>query len=174
MPLTNNYEWEEFDFQEYFDLGIIPKYPKKIKLLADENIPMHIIEELSKYFSIKSVFDIGLAGHPDENIRDASKKLKRVLLTTDKDFWDEKKHSIRKCFGIICTEAGPDEIDKIYMALARFYVYFAKRYPNDWWNYTKAFIKTDGFILRTLLFDNTIEETEYQIKRGKIMMRIIR
>jgi predicted nuclease of predicted toxin-antitoxin system len=174
MSIIDTEEWTEFDFQQYVDLGIAPKYPKKIKLLADQNIPMHIIDELSSYFSIKSVFDLGLSGHPDENIREAAKKLKRVLLTTDKDFWDEKKHPIRKCFGIICTEAGPDQIDKIYMSLARFYVYFAKKYPNDWWHYTKAFIKTEGFVLRTLQWDGAIDETEYQVKKGKVMSRNIK
>jgi predicted nuclease of predicted toxin-antitoxin system len=174
MAFGNKEEWTQFDFREHFDLGVAPKYPKKIKLLADENIPMFIIEDLAQNFSTKSVFDLGLEGHPDENIREASKKEKRILFTTDKDFWDEKKHPIQKCSGIICTEAGPAEIEKLYSSLAKFYVSFAKEYPNHWWRYTKAYVKTDGFILRTIQWDGAIDETEYRYHNGKLMRRKIK
>lgn len=164
------YQWEELDV-DIVDKAYLPKYPKKIRLLADENIAKYIIEDLSKYFSIKSVFDLNLAGHPDENVRASAKKLNRVILTTDGDFWDEKKHPIRLCFGIICTEAGPAEEEKLYNSLARFYVMFAKSWPLEWWTNTKAFIKMDGFILRSLQYDGTIEETEYKFKNGKVFFR---
>jgi predicted nuclease of predicted toxin-antitoxin system len=164
------WDWEELDV-ELVDKKYLPSYPKKIKLLADENISQVIIEDLSQYFSIKSVFDLNLAGHPDENVRATAKKLNRVILTTDKDFWDEKKHPIRKCFGIICTEAGPSENDKFYHSLARFHIMFAKKWPLEWWENTKAFIKMDGFILRSLQYDGNIEETEYKFKNGKVFFR---
>ena len=172
MSTINNEEWAEFSLQEYFDLGDPPKYPKKIKLLADQNIPMHMIQDLAKSFSIKSVFDLSLDGHPDENIREASKKQKRILLTTDKDFWDEKKHPIKKCSGVICTEAGPGEIDKIYMSLAKFYMYLVKKYPNHWWHYTKAFIKTNGFVLRTIQSHGVIVDTECLYSNGRVIFKI--
>ncbi len=173
MAKDLNQQWHELDYSNA-DSNLLPKNPAKIKLLADQNIPQEIIEDLSNSFSIKSVFDLKLQGHPDENIREEAKKLKRVLLTTDKDFWDEKKHPIKKCFGIICCEAGPEEIDKITISLARLYVYFAKYYPNEWWNNTKAYIKTEGFTLRILQAGGVLDEDEYLIKNGKVMTRKIR
>ena len=173
--MTRNFsqEWRELniDVKEF----ILPKNPKKLKLLADQNIPLEIIKDFSQYgFSIKSIFDLNYAGHPDENVREIAKKLKRVLLTTDKDFWDEKKHPLQKCFGIICCAAGPEDIAKISYSFARLHVYFAKYYPHDWWDKTKAFIKTEGFILRMIKRDGNISEDEYVFNDTKIMTRKIR
>jgi predicted nuclease of predicted toxin-antitoxin system len=164
-------DWEELKVDKK-DLNLLPQNPKKIKFLSDQNIPFNIIEELrSAKLSIISVAELRLSGHPDENIVEVAKKLRLVVLTTDKDFWDEKKHPIQKCFGIICIDAGHQETDKILKALALFDVYFFRYIPKNWWNKQKALIKTDGFILRQIIDNGSIQDNEYLIDKGKIYTR---
>src|ERR1700676_3421697 len=116
--------WTEMKIIEEVDT--LDPNPRKLRLLADQNVPIEIIEELrNARFQIKSVSETGLTGHPDENIREYAKKKNRVILTTDKDFWDDRKHPLQKCFGIICTEAGPQDYDKLIESLAWFHHFFA-------------------------------------------------
>jgi len=148
--------------------------PRKLRLLADQNMPVEIIEELKHArYQIVSVYEMGLSGHPDENIREYARKKNRVILTSDKDFWDERKHPIQKCFGIICTEAGPQSFDKLYDSLARFNHFFARYFSNDLWYNMKALIKTHGFILRERN-EGRINEKEYFFSKGKIYHRVLR
>ena len=172
MYKENSSSWNEIKIIE-FENTLDPN-PRKLRLLADQNIPIEIIDELkSAKFQIVSVSEIGLSGHPDENIREYAKKKNRVILTSDKDFWDDRKHPIRKCFGIICTEAGPQDFDKLIESLARFNHFFAKYFSNDLWYNMKALIKTHGFILRQLNFGK-IDEKEFFFAKGKIYERVLK
>ncbi len=172
MYKENSSSWNKIKIIE-FENTLDPN-PRKLRLLADQNIPIEIIDELkSARFQIVSVSEIGLSGHPDENIREFAKKKNRVILTSDKDFWDERKHPISKCFGIICTEAGPQDFNKLIESLARFHLFFAKYFSNDLWYNMKALIKTQGFILRQLN-DGRIDEKEYHFEKGRIYERVLK
>jgi predicted nuclease of predicted toxin-antitoxin system len=172
MYKENSSSWNEIKIIELENT--LDPNPRKLRLLADQNIPIEIIDELkSAKFQIVSVAEIGLSGHPDENIREYAKKKNRVILTSDKDFWDERKHPIRKCFGIICTESGPQDFDKLIESLARFNHFFAKYFSNDLWYNMKALIKTHGFILRQLNFSK-IDEKEFYFDKGRIYERVLK
>jgi predicted nuclease of predicted toxin-antitoxin system len=165
-------EWKEVKYQ--LSGKVIPR-PKKIKLIADQNVPQELIDDLKEHgIAIISIREVGFTGHPDEHIREIAKKKNRVLLTTDKDFWDEKKHPIHKCFGMIISEAGPQEYDKLIYSLAKLYVNFMKDFSHDLWANVKAYIKPNSFNIRQLTAEGRISEKEYKIERGTIMERIIR
>lgn len=167
-------DWHEFQFDQN-DENTLPSPPKKSRFLADQNVPKDIIIDLKDYgFSIKTVIEVGLSGHPDENINQYANRKKLILLTTDKDFWDERKHPINKCFGIICIDCGPQDFDKIMTSLALFYVNFLKFWPHDCWKNQKALLKTHGFVLRLISDQGKIEENEYQFSGSKILTRKIR
>ena len=168
----NNIEWEEVEM----NYEEIPAYPKKLKLLSDQNISLDIVEAFHIFrpkVSIKTVYEYGLDGHPDENIVAKARKLKRVLVTSDMDFWDERKHPINKCFGIICIDAGPQEFGKTLKGFALFWAFFAQFFSNDDWYALKSLVKTNGFNLR-FIRGGQLQETEYLIDKGKVMQRKIR
>ena len=172
MFLEKTAGWTEIKIIEEVDT--LDPNPRKLRLLIDENIPSELVNDLRRArYQIESVSEKGLTGHPDENILAYAKKKNRVVLTTDKDFWDDRKHPLQKCFGIICTEAGPQDYDKLYESLAWFNHFFAKHFSNDKWYNMKALIKIHGFILRQLN-EGKIDEKEYRIEGRKIFMRVVR
>lgn len=78
-------DWHEITFVEYEDT--IDPNPRKLRILADQNIPQEMIEELKNArFQIITVGEMGLNGHPDENIREYAKKKQRVISLQTKIF----------------------------------------------------------------------------------------
>jgi predicted nuclease of predicted toxin-antitoxin system len=174
MAELPNYEWHEFPWDS------APKMPpgphKKLKLYADANIPRPIIKELvSAGLSVRSAFESGSASHSDEDIYQQAGRLHRVLLTMDRDFWDDRKHSLPKSLGVIFVDVSPDQPEKAIDGLARFYALFAKYYPLDWWRGTKARVSERGFVLRVHTWEGRISEEEFRLNDdGKLFTRTLR
>lgn len=62
-----------------------------MKFLADENFPKPLITTIRKLgFSVKSIQQKQLQGSSDETVSSIAKKEKRVIITFDKDFLEEK------------------------------------------------------------------------------------
>ena len=90
MNQFSDYEWHEFLWDQ------APKMPpgphKKLKIYADANMPRTVGNELSTAgLLIESTIETGYSTHPDENIYKQAEKRGKVLLTIDKDFWDDQK-----------------------------------------------------------------------------------
>lgn len=69
---------------------------------ADEDLPVSSITYLrSKGFSIIHVYDKGNTGKKDLEQLKISKKLNRVLVTLDKDFWQEGRFNLSGHPGVI-------------------------------------------------------------------------
>src|SRR5579862_6761335 len=164
--------WKELTGKS--DANLLPRNPSKLKLIADQNIPLDIVKDLQKNnIAINSIYDMKLEGYSDESILQIAKKIKRVLLTTDKDFWDEKKHPIQNHFGIFCVESGPQNANNFYLSFVRLYIGFARFVPNEWWAKTKVLLKTDGFTIRKIN-PGIINETEYKFIGKRILVREIK
>jgi predicted nuclease of predicted toxin-antitoxin system len=91
-------EWHEFQ-----DEGVqMPPGPrKKLTLLADACVPKLLVDELRAFgLTIRTAAEMGIAGHPDENVCTLAARLGWVILTMDRDFWDDRKHPLQKCPGI--------------------------------------------------------------------------
>ena len=152
-----------------------PTHIKKLRLLADENISQPFVEHLKEGdIIITSITDEGLNGYKDEAVRVWAKKRQKIIITTDKDFWDEKKHPIHECFGIICFESGPEDFEKLSQSFARFHYYFAAHFSLELWNQFKVFLKLKGFIIRQRTNEGIIVEEEYLFEKGDIWIRKLR
>ena len=149
------------------------KHPpkKKLRILVDENIPSSFVELLKSHlpFSIMTVSDLGMNGKLDESIRYYAKNKQLSLLTTDKDFLNEKKHPIRECFGIFCLECGPQDLVKMVENYATFYSYLQKGSSNEFWDMKKILIKTNSFIVYAS--NQKIISFEFRIYGSKVYMR---
>ena len=172
MKKLNLTTWIEIN--EKIDVRILPKNPTKLRLLADQNIPIEIVNDFKKNnIAIKSIYELNLKGHPDENILQTAKKLNHIILTTDKDFWNDKKHSLQKCFGIFCIDAGPQDTINIYRSFILLHYNFARFISNEFWNKTKVLLKTNSFVIKRIQ-DGIISETEYKFSGSKVYSRDIR
>jgi len=172
--LTHSSEWTELILTDD-DLIVMSMQSKKIRIIADENVPRNVIEELqSARLRITSIKEKMLRGIQDDQVVQFAAKNKLVLLTSDMDYWDERKHPINKCFGIIVIGYGPEQSGDLIDSLSFFYELFMKYYPHEWWGKTKALIKVNSFRIRLLNWEGKIQEDEYKDENGKLLTRRIR
>jgi len=89
-----------------------------MKILADENIPIKIIELLEKdNFNIKRV----PKGADDQSIAELAKSENRVLLTFDRDFGNILLFPPQQYSGIIFIRIRPPLINTIFSALSNLF-----------------------------------------------------
>jgi predicted nuclease of predicted toxin-antitoxin system len=117
---------------------------------------------------------LDLKGHPDENILGSAKRLNRVVLTTDKDFWNDKKHPLQNCIGVFCIDAGPQDTDHVYQSFALLNYNLARFISKEFWHKSKALLKSHSFTIKQLTAWGAITETEYEFVRSKVFIREIR
>jgi predicted nuclease of predicted toxin-antitoxin system len=123
--------------------------PKKLKLCADANVPREIIAELRRAgIPVVAASEEGLAKRSDEEILAWTKRIGRVLLTLDRDFWDDRKFPLRKSPGIIFIDVKSEKSDDILHAFGLLYGTFASSYSLDWWDEMKVRAKREGYVLR--------------------------
>jgi predicted nuclease of predicted toxin-antitoxin system len=116
-----------------------PGQHKKLKLYVDMNVPEPLIKELrSAGLVLHLARQKGSGGRPDQNIYQEARQHGLVLLTMDRDFWQNREHPFQTTAGIIFVDVSPDQPEKASDGLARFYALFAKYYPLDWWKGTKV------------------------------------
>jgi hypothetical protein len=93
---------EEKDFFAYFKKRYGFAYTRKPRYLVDENLGQGTVQVLQQWgCNVKGIWEIGLKGHPDENIWTAARKDRRVLLTHDDDFLDNHNFPLKGSFGAV-------------------------------------------------------------------------
>jgi len=110
----------------------------KLYLLADENIPLELIDTLSKEgFDIKRV----KLGSKDKQIFELAKSENRVLLTFDKHFLNKAKFPPKESLGIIFLKINPPLIDSILYSLRKLFKYI----KSDEFKGKLFILSTSGF-----------------------------
>lgn len=165
------------DSSEWFeisdDLWLDPKFvPKKLKLCADANIPRPIIEEIRQAgIPIRTATEDKAATHSDESILAWVRRCKRVLLTLDRDFWDDKKFPLQSVPGIIFIDVAPNDFAAILRSFGLIFGTFANSYPLDWWEQMKARVLPEGYVLKMRNWDGRTVEYAIKLKSGRIFAR---
>lgn len=79
------------DWFEVSDKDWLPNFkPKELKLLADAQVPEQIVEEISSAgISIKSL-PLRTRNRSDMAILQMAERSRRILLTLDRDFWNDR------------------------------------------------------------------------------------
>ena len=174
MSKFSEHEWHEFPWAQAPEMPAGPH--KKVKIYADVNIPRTLIDELrTAGLPIESAVEAGYSTHPDENICQQANKRRKVLLTMDRDFWNDRKHPPQKTRGIIFIDIPPDQPEKAIAGLARFYALFAKYYPLNSWEGTKARITEYGFVIKYRTREGRLSEDEFHLTdNGKLVTRRLR
>ena len=123
---------------------------KKIKLYADENIPLGTTRFLKKKFNTKhAVIDYSFSGRPDSFHYQESFSQNRILLTADQDFLDNRKFPLRKTKGvIILVVPAPITHRKLNDLLKKLFPYI-RLMPAETFQATKLKATPDGFAIIT-------------------------
>lgn len=80
----------------------------EVRLLVDENAGPEVAEFLSDAFNVKYVAELKLQGRPDEDVFAAAWREKRVIVTHDSDFLDNRRFPPHRTAGIIRIGPGAD------------------------------------------------------------------
>jgi integrase len=82
------------EFDRWFEENRISWSPPraKVRIFLDENLPEEFKEEL-RYYKWFRIVGEG-SGHKDPAIYSLCKKEKCLLITSDKDFWNDSKYSL--------------------------------------------------------------------------------
>jgi len=174
MAFPKDREWHEFPLDKTLKM---PRGPhKRLRFYADANVPEPIVVEFrAAGLSVLSARERGYARRSDQDLCQEARQHDRVLLTMDRDFWDDKKHPLQNSPGIIFLDLPPDQFGKAVDGLARFYFLFAKYYPLDWWDNMKARVSEYGFSIRMRTWEGKVSEEEYRLaESGKLLTRTIR
>ena len=75
---------------------------KKARFLIDKNVDRTVVDVLRQtHWNVRHADEIGLGSHEDESIYAHARSEKRVLLTHDPDFLDDRRFSPRLSPGVI-------------------------------------------------------------------------
>ena len=162
-------EWFEISDTDWLD----PRFkPKKLKLLADEQFPEHIIAEIRAANIVVDTLPQRARRASDPSVLALAEKEQRVLLTLDADFWDDRKHPLHQLrTGIIYVAEPPAQQDRVLRAFGLVYGCFAKSYPLDWWNQMKARASVGEFELKMRNWESKIVRYRMKLSAGRVLAR---
>lgn len=104
LPLPEIQDYELDDYRQFR-----AEYSGKVRFLVDENMGDDVAEFLrGGGFNAKFIGDYGMCGHPDENVFNLAWKERRVIVTHDLDFMDNRSFPPHRNPGIIRIGPGAD------------------------------------------------------------------
>jgi len=123
--------------------------PKALKLCADANVPRRFVEELRAVkIPVCTASEEGLNGRADSDILAWAKRRRRVLVTLDRHFWDDKAFPLQEVPGVIWLDVVSGSVEDALAAFGLVYGIFGRSYSLDWWGGTKVRSTTRSFILK--------------------------
>jgi predicted nuclease of predicted toxin-antitoxin system len=93
------------------------KFRKRAKLLIDENIDKlaQILRDLG--WNARSAQDLGLEQHDDGDLYGRAWRDKRILITSDADFLDDRKYPFHRCPTVIVVPSPSGSMDSFADAI---------------------------------------------------------
>lgn len=166
---ANEDEW--FDISE--DMWVEPNTtPRKLKLCSDASVPQPIIDELRNAgLSVLTAYECNVATHADEAILAWSRRNGRVLLTMDRDFWDDRKFPLQVVPGVIFLDVPPDSVDEAMSAFGLMYGTFARTYSLEYWWGKKARVTPSRYFLKMRMPEGDVMHYEVKLEAGGLLAR---
>lgn len=84
---------------------------RKVRLLLDENLEAEFIAEIRAVGDFRVT--VGRPGLKDQALWDQARAMKAILVTTDGDFWDDRKYPLPLSPGVVIV-SGQTASEKIY------------------------------------------------------------
>jgi hypothetical protein len=164
-------DWFEVSVRDWLDPRFVGK---KLKLLADADVPKPIVDELNAAnVVVKTLANLDRR-RDDQGVLDIATREGLVLLTLDRDFWDDRKHPIHFVRrGIVFVDEPPQEYDRVLRAFGLLYGCFASSYPLDWWNTMKARCVVEEFEIKMRTRKGTVERHKFRLRAGRLYAKEI-
>jgi len=164
-------EWFEVSDEDWLDPRFIGK---DLKLLADAQMPQPVIQEIGSAGIKVETLSQALRRHPDDNVLQLAQRTRRVLLTLDADFWDDRKHPLQTVHGgIIYVAEPPGQHDRILRAFGLVYGCFARSYPLDWWSHMKIKAVVGGFFIKMCTRQGNVARYRMRLQNGRLVAKEI-
>jgi predicted nuclease of predicted toxin-antitoxin system len=159
--------WNELEIGDYESKSFHSSFQKKARFLIDENMGIEaarIIKELG--WNAVYVSDVGLLGHPDENVFAYSYRENRVLLTHDDDFLDDAKFPQYRNPGVVILPGANGDSKVLEREIARILITIGK-YREVYRGY-KIRIREDGTWEIRSIADGRNNVRFLKFEKGKI------
>src|SRR5262245_33485504 len=110
--------WEPLPMPKDGGRSIFAKFKAKARFLVDESLGEGTVQALRHLkWNVKGVWDAGLVGRPDEDVFAFARSDRRILLSHDTDFLDDRRFPIRSQSGVIVLPGGSGDTDALVEAL---------------------------------------------------------
>lgn len=137
-------------------------------LCADADISPELIADLrAKGWNIKSSIDTIRAHAPDEQVRKWARQEKRILLTEDVGFWNDRKHPLQDTAGIVILENVQGTEQSRMLGVLFTTGFIANMHAREWLNakakaspHIVEFKRLGGFKKRLEVHDDKLYEIE--------------
>src|SRR5438132_1439912 len=105
LPDPRKDEWKTYLVE--FEAAHGFRYKRKPRYLVDESLGVGaaiLFKHAGR--NVKYVDDVGLKGHPDENVFQFAQSDRRIIMSHDDDFMDNRLFPLRRCNGIAVFPFG--------------------------------------------------------------------
>ncbi len=96
--------------------------PNRLGLLLDQNVPREVgpwLRNSRPHWRVSHTSQIGLDGHSDAEIFHWAQVNQCIVLTSDKDFADQRSFPVGEHCGVIRLRVWPTTVEEIQNAMAR-------------------------------------------------------
>jgi len=146
---------EDPEFDKWFKENWITWTPpkRKVKIFLDRNLPQELKNEIISYPKFKAFEEVQSTRRSDEDIYSYCYRNNFLILTLDKDFWNDKRFPLVKSPGLILIASSPIlSVNDCIRSLALFLTYFdliggIRRFP-DFAKRMKFKVSLKGFVLK--------------------------
>jgi predicted nuclease of predicted toxin-antitoxin system len=112
--------WERLPMPKDGGQSIFTEFKAKARFLVDESLGEGTVQALRDLkLNVKGVWDVGLVGRPDEDVFAFARRDRRILLSHDTDFLDDRRFPLRSQFGVIVLPGGSGDTDALVEAFRR-------------------------------------------------------
>jgi predicted nuclease of predicted toxin-antitoxin system len=120
---------------------------KRTKFFVDESLGPEVTAFLrEKNFNVKDVFEERLAGKSDESVFAFAWRSKRILLTHDHDFLNNRRFPEHRNPGVVVLPGGDGNQNAMGHGMARVVSVFAK--DPELWRHQKILVTTNEIEIR--------------------------
>lgn len=167
MDMNEEDNWFEITVDLFLDPGA---EAKKLRLYADVNVPKQMIEDIrEESIPIITAVEDGFSSHSDNTIVSRARKLERVLLTFDNDFWNDNKFPLQKIPGIILIDIPSSRISDALKSFWLVYETFA-RFQGNWYQ-MKIRALDNRYFMKGVSWDGDLIRYEVKQEKGVVLAR---
>jgi predicted nuclease of predicted toxin-antitoxin system len=119
--------WRKLEIRAEETREFVRKYKKRARFLVDESLGIEAARVINSVgWNAKFVCELGLGGHSDEDVMGFAWRERRLLLTHDRDFLDDRRFPPNRNAGVLvlpgaegCTDVLERELARVLITVGR-------------------------------------------------------